>query len=370
MPSAVAFFPWLVVDEPFEVGPFRLLPYVRGKRPGNLRNVTQKVIDGVLGAYANLPSKNVKKASILELGEWKTGDDAEKVIADLFKARNYLAFSSLANRKLFRGHFGYCNYDCFNLIVQRYSSANPGIFSFSTRRRDGGTSQMWSSTEFAFHRPNHVDAHTTLSADEVLLNTLLMKDGITDSQYEALLEFNCANTDSPDVPTHVEVVMMKSAFEWLLKIDEKANHFSAALENILDGMTAAMEFDGPLNSAWRQARPKAKRPLEAWAREFCDLRGVSAHGKPRDTRRFVWDVHSHLAFASFLFPLIFKKVIAERGLMKIDAYDTERLKVIDMYIMHAPFMHDWRKEGANHPWVDIDAKAFANARAPLFYAIK
>jgi hypothetical protein len=367
MPSAVAFLPWVAIDEPITVGPLRLLPYHRSKLPGDLQNATQTDIDGVLDAYANRPRSKIKKATIFELGEWQTGMDARDIVPALFRARNALAFAALAHRQLFRQHSGYCNYDTYTLNVQRYAPGNPGTFAFTTRRRDGGTNQLWSTNEFAFHRPNHVDAQARLSVDQPLLAALLSLSSPSSSLLESVIEFNCANTDSPDVPDHVEVVMMKSAFEWLLEIGEQANDFVAGLNRCLQDIPPADALNGPLKAQWEKSRPKAGRPLEAWAREFCDMRGASAHGKPRVAPRFVWTPHTHLAFASLLFPLVFKKVAASAGLLKLDVYDVERLRRIDAYLLHEPFTFDWRADNSTHPWVEMDFRALVSAQSRQFY---
>lgn len=362
MPSTVAFLPWVAIDEPLTVGPLRLLPYYRGKLPGDLPNATQVDIDGVLNAYANRPRSKIKKATILELGDWQTGMDAKDVVAALFRARDMLAFSALSSRQLFRQHFGYCNYDTYSLVVQRYAPGQAGKFAFTTRRRDGGTNYFWTAAEFAFHRPNHVDSHSKVTVDQPLLSALLTITESRPSLLDAVIEFNCANTDSPDVPGHVEIVMLKSAFEWLLEINEQATKFVTGLNKCLKDIPPVSASSGPLKVQWEKANPKASRPLEAWAREFCDMRGTSAHGRARTASRFVWAAHTHLAFASFLFPLLFKKVAADAGFFTLDDYDVERLRRIDAYLLHDPFTFDWMAEDATHPWVEIDSVALVDAR--------
>jgi hypothetical protein len=369
MPSAIAFFPWIAVDEPITIGPLRLLPYHRGKQPGALPHVTQADIDSVLSAYANRPRKIITRATILEFGHWQSGMDAQEIVSDLFRARNALAFAALSRRQLFQHHFGYCNYDSYSLVVQRYQPGYAGTFAFSTRRRDGGTNQLWSSDEFAFHRPNHVEPTGKVDFDESLLAALLDLPERESRFFEALTEFNCANTDSPDVPEHVEVVMMKSAFEWLLQISEKANEFVEALSRCLHDIPPIESLEGPLKQEWQNARSKAARPLEAWAREFCDVRGASAHGKPRKAARFVWPAHIHLAFASLLFPLVFKKVAAQEGLPTLAPYDVERLKRIDAFLLHDPFQFDWLAAAhpGDHPWAKIDLQAFSASLIPKLH---
>ena len=56
-----------------------------------------------------------------------------------------------------------------------------------------------------------------MSFDRGLAETLIAAAPRGSNLFEALVEFNAANTDSPDVPEHVEVVMVKSAFEFLLR---------------------------------------------------------------------------------------------------------------------------------------------------------
>lgn len=366
MSNAIAFFPWVTVDEPIAIGPVRLLPYRRGKLPGDMTHVTQADIDSVLSAYASRPGVQINKATILEFDEWQAGMDVQEVVSELFRSRNAIAFSALSHRRLFRQHFNYCNYDAYSLVVQRYKPGDAGTFAFNTRRRDGGTNQVWSSNEFAFHRPNHVEMNARMDLDRPLLATLLALKEST-SLFEALIEFNSANTDSPDVPEHVEVVMLKSSFEWLLEVDEKVNSFVSALNTILSDIEYLDTFDGPLKAQWMNKLSKPARPLMVWAREFCDVRGTAAHGKSRTTARFIWPPHVHLAFASLLFPLVFKKVLAIKGLMKLDDFDVERLKRIDAYVMHNPFDFDWMAADVTHPWVEIDTQALVYSKAHLFY---
>ena len=141
----------------------------------------------------------------------------------LFRARTAIGFAALASRRLFNGHQDYCCYDTFSLIVQRYRIGDTGMFSFGTRLRDGGTRHMWGSDEFAFQRPLHVDSRARMEFDHRLAQSLFeLPLGASAQIFEAISECNSANTDSPDVPEHVEVVMMKSAFEWLLNIKENA----------------------------------------------------------------------------------------------------------------------------------------------------
>jgi hypothetical protein len=224
---------------------------------------------------------------------------------------------------------------------------------------------MWGSNDFAFHRPDHVDGHSRISLDEPLLKALLSLPETHERAYEALVEFNSANTDSGNIPDHVEVVMCKSAFEWLLKINSNAKSFVGALEARLcgiDPIDSAM-IAGPLSATWQRRWQHETRLLHAWAKDLCAVRGTSAHGTERTD--FVWGNHQHLAFIAIVFPLFFKKVLADEGLFTLDDYDLEHLRRIEGYLVHDPFDFDWDSD-IPHSWPQVSQAAYLAARAKLF----
>lgn len=368
MSNAIAFFPWLTCKEAIEAGPVRLLPYQHGKAPGNLPNVTQADMDGVIKAYSRYPGARTKVATILEVGDWQAGMNVQQEqLERLFDARLMIGFAALSERRLFR-HGDYCNYDTYELVVQRFKPGETGTFAFSTRRRDGGTSHVWGSDAFAFHRPQHVDAHAILSVDTTLLGALMQLPAAMSRVKEALLEFNAANTDALGVPEHVEMVMTKSAFEWLLGIDQDAASFQRALSAAFHSIPGIPGKPGPMAERWA-SRWKNVRPLEAWARDFSVVRGAAAHGLKRGADgASVWPAPQHLAFASLLFPLLVKKLLADHQLMQLDHKDIEQIKRLDAYLMHDPFAPvDQDIEDGKHPWLAIDMEAFIAAVAPTFY---
>lgn len=352
MPNSIAFFPWVVTDEPVTVGPVRLLPYERGSLPGNLPHATQTDIDGVLAAYAIRKSRLVQESTLLEVREWLVGQEAdEAAMEQLFRAREFIAFAALAERRLFTGHMDYCNFDSYAFVIQNYQAGNTGPFSFSTRRRDGGMNQMWDTEEFTFLKPLHVASSVKLKIDQPLLAALLRADAADNLPFEAIVEFNRANTDSQEVPIHTELVMTKSAFEFLFGIGHDVNEFVDALTRAVPSRAREAKLEGPVTKAWAQARPKAERPLEAWAREFCDLRGGAAHGRPRGGARFVWSEHAHLAFASILFPLLVKLQLGRDGFLELDERDAIELEWVEAYLMHDPFDPTGaRAQRHAHPW--------------------
>jgi hypothetical protein len=179
------------------------------------------------------------------------------------------------------------------------------------------------------------------------------------------VEFNRANTDSQDIPIHTELVMTKSALEFLLGVRHEADELVDALLPLVPERPAENRLDGPLAARWAAARwaaarwaaarPKATRPLEAWAREFCDRRNSAAHGGRRRGARFVWSEEAHLAFTSSLFPLLVKQRLARDGFLRMAENDEIELAWIEAYLMHDPFESaaNGRRQPHEHPWSRI-----------------
>lgn len=362
-PHVLAFFPWAYIEEPLAIGALRLLPYRDGELPGDLPNIKQKDIAGVLGAYCNRSKHPITRATLLEYGDWQAGMPlTEDLARELFRVRELIAFSALSCRRLFRGHSDYCNSHTYSLVLQRFKPGDTGTFAFSTRRRDGGTSHLWGSDDFAFHRPNHVDHNPKVALDVPLLAALLSLSA-KHRVNEAIVEFNAANTDSSDIPSHVEVVMCKSALEWVLQVGSNAKALVQALDDRLNRITP-VACDGPLNSAWMAQWQHQTRPLLAWAREFCAVRGISAHGV--SGTQFVWGDHQHLAFFAIFFPLLLKLILADEGFFTLDSGDHEHLRHIEQYLMHDPFARGADGEEP-HPWVDIATHARMTVWAERLY---
>lgn len=350
--TAIAFFPWVRIAEPCTIGAIRLLPFLAGSQPGATAYINQSQIDGVLAAYSHSRQHPVTEAMLLEVGNWHLGmplDDA--TVDELFRVRTAVVFSALSARSLFRGHFGYTNAQAYQLVVQRFDPDEPTRFAFITRRRDGGTSHVWAAKHFAFERPHQVAAHERFSLDLELLRAL-SQPNLQGWLYEALVEFNAANTDSNDIPEHVELVMSKTALEWLLQVGDKWQAFARAIRAIVP---TQLEATGPLAQQWTERYPRAPDLLGAWAQEFSQLRNWSAHADEREDTQFVWRARQHLAFVSILIPLLVKRLLAVDGHYTLTAVDTLKLERISRLLVHDPFASIGDDD--RHPWSEVDTNA-------------
>lgn len=364
MPNAIAFFPWTYVAEPTTVGRLRLLPYTFEVSPGDLPNVTQADIDGMLGAYAERPNTPVHAAALMEIDDWYSGQDASAEVRDKLRvAQQYLAFSALAQRELFSRRDNYTNYHTYSMVIQGFRPGDPGTFAFYTRRRDGGTHQVWSNDMFAFHRPEHVVVTRHMEFDQDLLQALLELPDSHGHYLEAIREFNAANTDSYYVPDDAELVMCKSAFEWLFNINSDSKRFIEAVRRTLADIPQ-VQVEGPLREQWLTRHPKYPELILAWAKDFAILRGSSAHGAA--DARVIYGKQQHLAFSSMFFPLMVKKLLADDGRLTLSELDIDVLTHLESYLVHDPFAHDWLSEDLN-PWADAHSMSFVRSKAHRFY---
>ncbi len=345
MYPTVVFLPWIALNEPLAIGDLRLLPYERRlKTTADLPHVAKRDLDLVMSAYSDSTGRLVQRATLVEFGDWQCGqNERSEVFSRLRTAREILAFSALADRRLFAESVQYVNSDNYLMVAQRFQPGQPG-FAFNARRRDGGSSNFWTSDHYAFQRPMHVPASSTLSLDMPLAMSL-MQLAPDDRLLSAIREFNAANTDSRDLPLHVEMVMCSSALEWLTG-DHKAKGLQEALAAWLPKDRARIG-EGPMKQAWLDRwNPPHGRLILAWARDFQALRGMSAHAGGRGAT--VWNESSHLAFIALLFPVLVKIVLATRLGHALSERDQDEADMIENYLLHDPFQGDY--ERGRHPW--------------------
>lgn len=349
MPNTLCFFPWLTIPGPLTIGDVRLVPYRRGHLPGNTETATQADIDGILSAYAWRKDNVIERATLLEIGDWRNGQDAsDEVDKELFRVREFLAFSAMAHRRLFQRE-QYSNYDTFALTIQRYTEGSAGTFSFNVRRRDAGVTHLWNAEEFAFLKPLHVESGARLHFDLELFKALRQADEKDLAPFAAIVEYNLANSDG-QVPEHTELVMLKSAFEFLLGIDQHADSFADALMPLMPRFDPTEEFKCPEFGRWSQRFLKSTRPIEAWAREFCVQRNEAGHGRRRGGGHHVWSPQAHLAFGSILLPNLVRFQLEQKGFLALTEEQQVEREWIEAYVGFDP-LADPPKSG--HEWLRI-----------------
>ena len=347
MNPILIFLPWIAATEPITAGELRLLPYERRlKSTADLPHISKRDVDLIMSAYSDSTGRLVQRATLVEFGDWQCGqDESPQTIENLYRAREILTFAALAERRLFANSTQYVNADNYLMVAQRFQPGQAG-FAFGARRRDGGSLNYWTSDQYAFQRPMHVPSTPSLSIDLALATSLLQLEP-DDGLLSAIREFNGANTDSRDVPLHVEMVMCSSALEWLTR-DHRAKGLQEALAAWFPKEQARVA-DGPLKKAWLDRwKPAGDRLILAWAKDFQALRGMSAHAGGRGST--VWNESAHLAFFALLFPVLIKMALAERLGHELSERDRDEASLIENYLLFDPWLDYERRR---HPWVRV-----------------
>ena len=341
------FMPWVACAEPLDLGVLRLVPYTRGAQPAAHDGWPQATLDAVLGSYGepdvypepNTP-RHVQHATLLTWTENPEGVGLESAhIASRLVQAQYVTFSALAKRR-YASHFGYCNADGYRPVAQCFDAGSPGNTAVTVRRRDGQSLQyIGGATAPRFIRPQHVDSNLWVDIDAPLAAALLKVPlGDLKDRLDAAIDLCVkANTDSSAMSERTELVLMRVAFETLLK----ATHETADLrrrfeEHFAQDLPAVPTWHaGALTeNVWRARWPKAvKRPLDAWLKDFCASRNAVAHGPSQD-KPPVWASHNHLLLASWLFALMVKKLLAEQGLYALSDCDQALRRGFEAFFAH------------------------------------
>ena len=269
------------------------------------------------------------------------GADIDEVAGqDLFVMSEVVAFAGLASRDFFSHN--YWSRDNFRLVLQNYEEPKPGT-RYSTRRRDGATTVLVSETAHVVRTPEHVSVSSNVTLDEDLLQVLRShkEHGDWDRLYEAILNFNLANTDSEAVSPSMEMVLMHAAFERL------AGGSSGKCEPVITFIEESLgDFErlGPGDSerlsteAWAARYSKRKTLASVWMHDFCALRRSVAHGINPDKFPSLWNLREHLLMGAFLFPVLLRRTagLSDRSRKRTVIRAFERLLDVESFAVIGP----------------------------------
>lgn len=329
------FMPWVACPNLIDLGKFQLVPYKRGKLPGMLNGISQTNFDAVLGSYGDpdlYPSPTISRhIQCATLLVWPDHQEKMRLDEKNFKFHleqaQYVTFAALAQRR-FGSYLGYYNTDGYQVFAQPFDENAQGNTAITTRRRDGSHSFLViNATAPRFIRPQHVD--TTLQMDidpEFVIALLRLELGKVKSIVDAAISlFVMANTDAPAMSERAEMVLMRVAFETLLGATHKTADLRSCFEKHFD-----KELPDPVKwhigtlteEIWRKRwHEHVNRPLDAWIQDFCAVRNAAAHGLNDQHCPPVWSRCNHLLFASWLFPLMVKKILEKQGLYSLSELD-------------------------------------------------
>lgn len=343
--AVVFFLPWASVPEELRIAGMRLIPYERGRIPGEQLGIPQEALDGVLGNYGNRgygtqPSQPIHQAALI-IWDYDTPslEVSDIQIQHRLVQGSYLAFSALSVRTLC-SMFGYYNADMLQIVAQRFDVGSPAHSCITTRRRDGGTQNILAgSRDLKFIRPYHVDNRARISLDIPLLETLLkLPDGELNQRIdEAIVAFLTANTDAASMDERSEFILMRGAMDTLFGASHDKAAFRRAINEHFDELpNPPIWHKGYLDESWwcKHWDSNVERPLYAWVHDFSAARNAAAHGPAKGQKGSIWSRHNHLIFSTWLTPLVIKKLLAQAGLYELNAEDKVARAGFEVFLAH------------------------------------
>jgi hypothetical protein len=353
--SMLSFLPWANLTERIQVGGFEIAPFSKVHLLGDIPADLLGSADAVLEAYR--PRQVDRKTiPILRLTSTSfTSDLSEPQIEELFEFRQRLAFAVLAKRRFFSHR--YANSDHVRLVVQGFTAEGSGTTSLISRRRDGSTKNLISRGMLAVRRPEHVAFGCELPGDldlpllESLENAYTRKAATWDRVADTVRLFVGANTDSPEVSLHSELIDTVSAFSRLAGVWDEQGTVSEFIRELPSPEPVNEEFHGSKFTlpAVTSALAKGRPVRAAWLKDAYVLRSQYGHGHvTTPPYRSSWSIHEHLLLGAIVLPLYVKAVLGREGLYTTTDEDRALDAAFDTLATLEPFASD--PESDAFPW--------------------
>jgi hypothetical protein len=203
-----------------------------------------------------------------------------------------------------------------------------------------------------------VSPHSPLVVDQAVVAALIRRcaaDG--DWLRDGIELFNLANTDSPDVRPHTELLLAVASAQRLMGVEKKSDthELSARFAELLKLAVPATRPEG-LNDRPGLASKEARK---VWFEDFYASRGVVAHGRPSGKRRATWSIVEHLLLASYVIPRLALIRLHEFGDYQLTQTDRDEIAAFD-YLLAEPkfFEPEEQSNGGQHwPWREALGKA-------------
>lgn len=358
----IAFFPWLRVREPIQVGGFHLFLH-HGDAPlpeGVSASLSQDDLKRLLSPY-RIHAQHAESAHcLLQLCDGALDAELDPAGREaVFRFARHLAVAGLATRRFDGSPLGsYSASGHYQLIVQQFPTPFTGSVVVDHRRKDGHTRVLISAGAQHFQIPEHLVGQAQPQLDLPLLHALETAHAALDAKswgpYEAsITQFLMANSDSPDVPLDAESIATYAALERLLDADQDLKDCEKKLLACL-AVPDGHEWSGELRAELLPER-EPRDAVGPWLKGLYVLRGNAGHGYPvTKLKSATWEQHEHLLAGAFVYPLALKCKLQQAGFYKLTAQDVVHIVGLDLLLESRPFL---RTAGAGEagPTAETDA---------------
>lgn len=359
----VAFFPWLRVREPIQVGGFHLFLH-HGGAPlplGVAASASLEDLKRLLSPYRIHAQHAMSAHCLLHLGEGALDAELDPDGREaVFRFARHLAVAGLATRRFDGSPLGsYSASGHYQLIVQQFPTPFAGSVVVGHRRKDGHTRVLIASSAQHFQIPEHLVGQAQPKFDLPLLHALEAAHAALDTKswgpYQAsITQFLMANSDSPDVPLDAESIATYAALERLVDADQDLKDFQRKLLACL-AVPDGEEWSGELRAELLPER-KPRDAVGPWLKDLFVLRGNAGHGYPVSKLRSApWEQHEHLLAGAFVYPLALKCKLQQAGYYRLTSQDVIDIVGLDLLLTSRPFLGT-ESEGEARPTEVTDAE--------------
>lgn len=392
MPTS-AFLPWSTLSERVRVGSFHLVPCGEAIASGEVPPELKDGVVAILSGYGKTRAVDRRHVPLIHHESVGVVDDlSDELVEAYFDFRQRLAFSVLAARRFFQHR--YANSENASLVVQRFTPEHAGATVITSRRRDGSVNNIIPKGLLKIRRPDHVDGWCELprDLDTPLLEALEQASASAPDRWPQLADairlFVGANTDSPDVAPHSELVDLVSAFSRTANVWKEADTVSAFVKILPspppppDEARQARLLDPALgpklnNDRVASALESGRSLREVWLSDAYILRSQVGHGRvAQSPYPSIWTLRQHLLLGAVAFPLYVKGILASNGLYSWSREDEQLNDALDALLTIEPFAVTADDDESNdaeglpkkHPWREVFFRAASRRLARILYA--
>lgn len=362
----VTFLPWLNLAQAIGIGDFVFWRFPAEKDQFDEGGRFDAQLCRIFTSYVDVEGNPIEELTIVSFRSDPFRDLSQDEVQRITELVRFLAFAVMAENDYYLQPGQYFNSTHFQHFHQRFQLGSTWIAP-ETRHRHGRTSHGgFRHGQLRFTMPLHVV--TTLKASPNIplfqaLAKLLDQDASEAATIRQVVDwFFLANSDSDSVSPRTEIVMMGSAFEALLQVQDKSGKKDALMEGLSTLFVHRLS-----NEAEREGTDgvRTTRSWKAWwMDEFYWLRNKIVHGGKIDIRRMTWTFYEHLTIAAILLTIGVKLKLFQAGCYTLTSDDETNADSIDLFIADGNLSQDkLLKAQRNASWDKISEKVLERLKS-------
>ena len=360
----IAYLPWLKLDNTYCVNGIEFIPVKNDNGSINpLFSEIHEIIDIILSLYADNNSEPIINFTVVNITnrDWNISDSDYDTIK---RATSLLFLASWAKNEYYSQSSSYINSSTFRIIFQKISLPVNRLTILS-RRRDGNKySTLINNQKIMFNMPWQCSQRNPVAVDTAFLEALnsgCSKGSNTIKRLTFALPFvELANTDDSLMTEEAEAILMGSAFQQLLGVNDGAYMLGRSFGGLFESYGSISVADVMKYRPGIEIDKSNKKRADAqpkwfvhrkWIKELHKLRSKFIHEGTSIRKKWGWSIQEHLVMAAWVIPLTVKLLLEREGHYKLTDLDKCFCMTVDKLLS----VNDWGKgtEESCSKWDDI-----------------